>query len=372
MKRPPAFQFYADDFLGGTQHLTDAEVGLYIRLLCAQWNSGGLPNDDAELASYGKAGKDGTRVDRVKSKFQLQEDGQLQNARLEAERGKQKDFRERQTKNGRNGAAKRWLPDSEPTTDQSQMTAPTETDNLVPITPNNTIQNGGAIFSPSPEHGTAIKNAWPEHSSPVSSLRLLNSHTHTHTHTGAPGVRETQPEAVPVPTVQAVDSPPVTGLNAFPTTVLPAPAPPLAGGHAGFVSPSLRDVLDYAAGHGVSPESATRFFHHHDDNSLWINQHGRHIQWQSKLVTWQQQDRARAQSAAKTASPKPRTHTGPTLAEVAEAVFAKVGKRPETQAWAASWYNFWSGKKWLRRGFPMDWASELQVELAKHFRDSIG
>jgi uncharacterized protein YdaU (DUF1376 family) len=36
MNKPPAFQFYADDFLGGTIDLTTEEVGAYIRLLCFQ------------------------------------------------------------------------------------------------------------------------------------------------------------------------------------------------------------------------------------------------------------------------------------------------------------------------------------------------
>lgn len=94
MNKPPAFQFYANDFLGGTQHLTDAEVGLYIRLLLAQWSAGSLPNDDEELLSYGKStALSTTRLDRVKAKFELCPDGRLRNARLEREREKQNEFR---------------------------------------------------------------------------------------------------------------------------------------------------------------------------------------------------------------------------------------------------------------------------------------
>lgn len=51
---PPAFQFYPDDFLAGTMHFTDAEAGLYIRLLCVQWSKGQLPCDNHMLSSYGK------------------------------------------------------------------------------------------------------------------------------------------------------------------------------------------------------------------------------------------------------------------------------------------------------------------------------
>jgi uncharacterized protein YdaU (DUF1376 family) len=36
-KNTPAFQFYPSDFLGGTMMLTDAECGIYIKLLCSLW-----------------------------------------------------------------------------------------------------------------------------------------------------------------------------------------------------------------------------------------------------------------------------------------------------------------------------------------------
>lgn len=98
--KPPAFQFYPDDFLGGTLHFTDAEVGLYIRLLSVQWSAGSLPDDDAELASYGKGG---TPVHRVREKFQKGSDGRLRNERLEVERRKQAEFRDKQAENGRKG-----------------------------------------------------------------------------------------------------------------------------------------------------------------------------------------------------------------------------------------------------------------------------
>ena len=98
--KPPAFQFYADDFLGGTLNFTDAEVGLYIRLLCVQWSSGGLVDDDFELESYGKGA---TSVKRVKSKFKKCEDGLLRNPRLEAERIKQEAYRASRSNNGKHG-----------------------------------------------------------------------------------------------------------------------------------------------------------------------------------------------------------------------------------------------------------------------------
>lgn len=54
-KNTPAFQFYPSDFLGGVMMMSDAAVGVYIKLLAAMWIAGGrLPNCQAnakQLAS---------------------------------------------------------------------------------------------------------------------------------------------------------------------------------------------------------------------------------------------------------------------------------------------------------------------------------
>ena len=50
-KNTPAFQFYPQDFIGGTCHLSNEEVGLYIRLLSLLWIRGGkMPFDVDRLA----------------------------------------------------------------------------------------------------------------------------------------------------------------------------------------------------------------------------------------------------------------------------------------------------------------------------------
>lgn len=98
--KSPAFRFYVDDFLGGTMHFTDAEVGLYVRLLCLQWSKGCLSDDDTELSSYGKGG---TPLARIRAKFVKGSDGMLRNDRMEIERRKQLDYRDKQVENGRMG-----------------------------------------------------------------------------------------------------------------------------------------------------------------------------------------------------------------------------------------------------------------------------
>lgn len=97
--RPPAFQFYPDDFLAGTFDLSPHEVGVVIRLLCHQWNRAFLPNDVEKLQRL--AG--GPVSDDVLSKFPVAEDGTRKNVRLETERAKQLAYREKQAQFGKTG-----------------------------------------------------------------------------------------------------------------------------------------------------------------------------------------------------------------------------------------------------------------------------
>lgn len=55
--------------------------------------------------------------------------------------------------------------------------------------------------------------------------------------------------------------------------------------------PTLEEVLRQAGMSAVTEESARAFYNHHEDNSLWINQHGRLIHWRKKLISWQATDR---------------------------------------------------------------------------------
>ena len=67
--------------------------------------------------------------------------------------------------------------------------------------------------------------------------------------------------------------------------------------------PTWNEIKSYAEMHAIKPESAKSFFDHHEGNLLWINQHGRLINWQHKIVTWAATDRAKPDTvAAKPAS----------------------------------------------------------------------
>lgn len=103
--KPPAFQFYPDDFIGGTCDLSTKEVGAYIRLICYQWSKGKIPSDRNKLNRIA-----GTNVTLdVLQKFP---DGM--NKRLENERTKQEEYKIEKAKAGKAGAEKRWHSHSTP------------------------------------------------------------------------------------------------------------------------------------------------------------------------------------------------------------------------------------------------------------------
>jgi uncharacterized protein YdaU (DUF1376 family) len=97
----PAFQFYVQDFLTGTMFLSAEEIGAYILLLCHQWDKGALPVDDRELLRIARTKVKTLEV--VRKKFVLGDDGLLRNTRLEKEREKQAQHREKQKLNGSKG-----------------------------------------------------------------------------------------------------------------------------------------------------------------------------------------------------------------------------------------------------------------------------
>lgn len=111
MNRAPAFQLYADDFLGGTADMSAEEVGAYIRLLCHQWNKGGLPNDPdrlAKMAGLMAVPMASPSLGYVIAKFPPCADGQLRNERLERVRAESEAYSKKQSENGKKGAKTRW------------------------------------------------------------------------------------------------------------------------------------------------------------------------------------------------------------------------------------------------------------------------
>jgi len=81
MPSPPAFQFYADDFFAGVATMTDAEAGIYIRLICLAWSKG-LLNERALRAATFDGDIDLARK-VLAAKFIQNEEGYWFNERLE-------------------------------------------------------------------------------------------------------------------------------------------------------------------------------------------------------------------------------------------------------------------------------------------------
>lgn len=102
--KSPAFRLYASDFLTGTATMSLQEVGAYIRLLCFQWDAGGVPEDASERARIMGCSKAQERElwKRVARKF-AHIDGVYVNERMEVERKKQAERREQLSENGKQG-----------------------------------------------------------------------------------------------------------------------------------------------------------------------------------------------------------------------------------------------------------------------------
>ena len=92
MAKDPAFLFYSQDFLVGTQFMSDEQVGKYIRLLCYQHQNGRLTENHMNFIckSYDND---------VFSKFKRDSDGNYYNERLEDESIKRQKYCESRGKN---------------------------------------------------------------------------------------------------------------------------------------------------------------------------------------------------------------------------------------------------------------------------------
>jgi uncharacterized protein YdaU (DUF1376 family) len=105
MATSPSFQFYANDFITGTQDWSIEEVGIYIRLLCYQWDKGSLPIEEKRLSRICGCDLDSFKKAwvYVGLKFLDKNNNTLQNERLEQIRQQQLEYREKQRLNGLKG-----------------------------------------------------------------------------------------------------------------------------------------------------------------------------------------------------------------------------------------------------------------------------
>jgi uncharacterized protein YdaU (DUF1376 family) len=114
--KPPAFQFYPDDFSsdGIVEAMTTKEVGAYILLLCKAWREeppGSIPNDDRVLARWTRLLPAEWAECRtgVLAAFTLGTDSRLHQKRLRKEYQKLVEFQKDRSVNGKKGAEAKWL-----------------------------------------------------------------------------------------------------------------------------------------------------------------------------------------------------------------------------------------------------------------------
>ena len=108
--KPPAFQFYAKDWLVDTSRLTLEEEGAFIRLLAHQWIEGPLPADLAQVARILGVGIKKMRAlwCTLGKHFPKVNADAVANRRLEEERRKQMEYREMQSTKGKGSAQARF------------------------------------------------------------------------------------------------------------------------------------------------------------------------------------------------------------------------------------------------------------------------
>ena len=94
MAKDPAFLFYYQDFLVGTEFMTPEEVGIYIRILCHMADKGSLSARHMQSICRGYAFSD-----IIKEKFKINENGDYYNERLCNEVEKRRNYAESRRKN---------------------------------------------------------------------------------------------------------------------------------------------------------------------------------------------------------------------------------------------------------------------------------
>jgi hypothetical protein len=105
-KRLPYIKWFASDFAGSTRGWPFCARALYRELLDAQWDMGGLPNDEGQLRRIAGLDTDDCWVVAwpfVRPKFDIGEDGKLRNAKLEQLREDAGGKSETNSENGRKG-----------------------------------------------------------------------------------------------------------------------------------------------------------------------------------------------------------------------------------------------------------------------------
>lgn len=102
MAKDPAFLFYPNDFTVGTQFFSNEQVGIYVRILCAQHQHGHLSKSQIQRLCNGISNSDD--LEEVLNKFKQDSEGKYYNERLDDEILKRRKHSDKQREN----ANMRW------------------------------------------------------------------------------------------------------------------------------------------------------------------------------------------------------------------------------------------------------------------------
>jgi len=145
--KSPAFQFYPNDFLGSpaVSAMTAEEVGIYVLLLCLDWNGNGFALEIPELARSCRVTPEvfESAWRRVGRCFHEKRQRYF-NPRLEAERRKQREWRRKSSIGGKLSAAKRAKGGSRVVEPTANTPSPTPSPTPVTTTPSQTATD--AVF----------------------------------------------------------------------------------------------------------------------------------------------------------------------------------------------------------------------------------
>ena len=100
MAKDPAVLFYYQDFIVGTQFMTDSDVGKYIRILCHQADKGNLTK--GQVLSICKASE---IPKSIQGKLNVDSGGLYYNERMRSEKEKRRNFSQSRRNNALGGKA---------------------------------------------------------------------------------------------------------------------------------------------------------------------------------------------------------------------------------------------------------------------------
>ncbi len=100
--------FYVGDYLADTMHLSAAEHGGYLMLILHYWKSGPIPNDSARLATISRLGDAWSDASSTILAFFKQCNGMLVHERIDREKSRASEYKDKKTARAKAGAAKRW------------------------------------------------------------------------------------------------------------------------------------------------------------------------------------------------------------------------------------------------------------------------